>query len=75
MLIIVGDKVQDVTPKSPEHTNSSSPTVHTTAAHVPSVELPIPDETEPYERIPAECFTMTFDCKTSPGHICCAYHH
>ena len=41
--------------------------------HVPVVDLPIPDD-EPYERIPAECFTMAFDCKTSPGHMCCAYH-
>jgi len=29
---------------------------------------------EPYERIPAECFTMVFDCQTSPGHMCCPYH-
>lgn len=42
-------------------------------SHVPLVELPIPEE-EPYERIPAECFTMSFDCKTSPSHMCCAYH-
>ena len=41
--------------------------------HAPLVDLPIPDD-EPYERIPAECFTMAFDCKTSPGHMCCAYH-
>jgi len=41
--------------------------------NVPLVDLPIPDD-EPYERIPAECFTMSFDCKTSPGHMCCAYH-
>ena len=27
----------------------------------------------PYERIPAECFTMVFDCKQSPQHMCCPY--
>lgn len=42
-------------------------------SHVPLVELPLAEE-EPYERIPAECFTMSFDCKTSPSHMCCAYH-
>ena len=32
----------------------------------------IPDE-EPYERIPAECFTESFDCEVDPNHKCCAY--
>jgi len=43
-------------------------------SQVPLVELPLGDIEEPYERIPAECFTMSFDCKTSPSHMCCAYH-
>ena len=37
-----------------------------------NLELPIPED-EPYKRIPAECFTMSFDCETSPSHMCCAY--
>ena len=28
---------------------------------------------EPYERIPSECFTMSFDCKANPEHMCCTY--
>ena len=51
------------------HNETNAPNL----AHVPLVDLPVPDD-EPYERIPAECFTMSFDCKTSPGHMCCAYH-
>ena len=50
----------------PNRTSSSSD-------QIPLVELPLPD-TKPYKRIAAECFTMTFDCKTSPSHMCCPYH-
>ena len=28
---------------------------------------------EPYERIPAECFTQSFDCDTDPDFKCCAF--
>ena len=51
------------------HNGTTSPLAHV----APLVELTIPEE-EPYERIPAECFTMSFDCNTSPSHMCCAYH-
>ena len=30
-------------------------------------------EEEPYERIPAECFTEAFDCDQDPEDKCCAF--
>ena len=30
-------------------------------------------EQEPYDRIPAECFTRNFDCETDSQNMCCAY--
>ena len=33
----------------------------------------IPDTDEPYERIPAECFTESFDCDQDPTNKCCAF--
>lgn len=33
----------------------------------------IPDSGEPYERIPAECFTEDFDCEVEPSNKCCAF--
>ena len=31
----------------------------------------IPDTDEPYERIPAECFTESFNCDHDPTNKCC----
>ena len=30
-------------------------------------------EQEPYDRIPAECFTQNFDCVKDSQNMCCAY--
>ena len=30
-------------------------------------------EQEPYDRIPAECFTQNFDCEADSQNMCCAY--
>jgi len=65
-------KTQEVEAPSPTQTLHHV-TTSTLANIAPLVELTIAEE-EPYERIPAECFTMSFDCKTSPTHMCCAYH-
>ena len=31
----------------------------------------IPDTDEPYQRIPAECFTESFNCDNDPTNKCC----
>merc|ERR1711953_272126 len=31
----------------------------------------IPDTDEPYQRIPAECFTESFNCDDDPTNKCC----
>ena len=33
----------------------------------------VPISEAPYDRIPAECFTETFDCQQDPNHYCCSF--
>ena len=36
-------------------------------------QVPVVHEDQPYERIPAECFTNTFDCTANPENRCCDF--
>jgi len=37
------------------------------------VGVGVPPENEPYQRIPAECFTESFDCDQDPDYKCCDF--
>ena len=36
-------------------------------------QVPVVLDEQPYERIPAECFTQTFDCQANPENRCCDF--
>lgn len=36
-------------------------------------QVPVVLDEQPYERIPAECFTQTFDCQANPANRCCDF--
>jgi len=36
-------------------------------------QIPVAVEEQPYERIPAECFTNVHDCTANPENRCCDF--
>ena len=37
------------------------------------VTVGVPPSEAPYDRIPTECFTESFDCQKDPRHKCCSF--